>query len=78
MMPPAAEFESVLGDKLGIGDDDTVVVYDSHGLFGAARAWYTLFAYGFHRHPTRLVSDARARSRMHIATSCRTFQTWHY
>jgi thiosulfate/3-mercaptopyruvate sulfurtransferase len=40
MLPGPTQFGDAVG-QLGIGDGDTVVVYDSVGLFSAARVWWT-------------------------------------
>jgi thiosulfate/3-mercaptopyruvate sulfurtransferase len=40
MLPGTTQFGEVVG-ALGIGDGDTVVVYDSTGLFSAPRVWWT-------------------------------------
>ena len=48
MLPDAATFASAMR-KLGIGNEHTVVVYDSEGMFSAPRAWWMLRAMG-HRH----------------------------
>jgi thiosulfate/3-mercaptopyruvate sulfurtransferase len=40
MLPGPTQFSEAAG-ALGIGDGDTVVVYDSVGLFSAARVWWT-------------------------------------
>jgi len=40
MLPGPAHFGEAVG-ALGIGDGDTVVVYDSAGLYSAARVWWT-------------------------------------
>src|SRR3984957_17046030 len=45
MLPGPAHFGEVVG-ALGIGDGDTVVVYDSTGLFSAARVWWTFRVFG--------------------------------
>jgi thiosulfate/3-mercaptopyruvate sulfurtransferase len=45
MLPGTTQFGDVVG-KLGIGDGDTVVVYDSVGLFSAARVWWTFRVFG--------------------------------
>jgi thiosulfate/3-mercaptopyruvate sulfurtransferase len=45
MMPTPAQFSAQVG-ALGIGNDDTVVVYDNTGLFSAPRAWWMLRAMG--------------------------------
>lgn len=49
MMPGPQKFSSMVGG-LGIGDGDSVVVYDSHGGYlAAARVWWMFRAFG-HRH----------------------------
>ncbi|HEY1981182.1 MAG TPA: 3-mercaptopyruvate sulfurtransferase [Xanthobacteraceae bacterium] len=45
MLPGQTQFGDVVGE-LGIGDGDTVVVYDSVGLFSAARVWWTFRVFG--------------------------------
>ena len=45
MLPDADAFADAMG-KLGIGEDMTIIVYDSLGLFAAARVWWTLRAFG--------------------------------
>ena len=45
MLPGAAQFGEAVG-ALGIGDGDTVVVYDSLGLYSAARVWWTFRIFG--------------------------------
>jgi thiosulfate/3-mercaptopyruvate sulfurtransferase len=45
MLPPTHEFATKVG-ALGIGDDDHVVIYDTVGTTGAARAWWTFRAMG--------------------------------
>ena len=40
MLPGPKQFGEV-GGRLGIGDGDTVVVYDSTGLYSAPRVWWT-------------------------------------
>jgi thiosulfate/3-mercaptopyruvate sulfurtransferase len=45
MLPGAAQFGAAVG-ALGIGDGDTVVVYDSVGLYSAARVWWTFRIFG--------------------------------
>ncbi len=45
MLPSAQEFSSAMS-KLGIGDDQTLVVYDGAGLFSAARVWWTFRVMG--------------------------------
>lgn len=45
MLPGPKQFGEAAGN-LGIGDGDTVVVYDSTGLFSAARVWWTFRLFG--------------------------------
>jgi thiosulfate/3-mercaptopyruvate sulfurtransferase len=45
MLPGTTLFGDVVG-QLGIGDGDTVVVYDSTGLFSAPRVWWTFRVMG--------------------------------
>ncbi len=45
MMPDAETFAASVG-ALGIGNGSSVVVYDTHGLFSAARAWWMFRAFG--------------------------------
>jgi len=45
MLPGATQFGDAMG-ALGIGDGDTVVVYDSRGLYSAARVWWTFRIFG--------------------------------
>jgi thiosulfate/3-mercaptopyruvate sulfurtransferase len=45
MLPDAAAFADATG-KLGLSADMSMVVYDSLGLFAAARVWWTLRAFG--------------------------------
>lgn len=45
MLPSPAEFGAAVG-KLGIGDGQTIVVYDGIGLLGAARVWWTFRVFG--------------------------------
>jgi thiosulfate/3-mercaptopyruvate sulfurtransferase len=45
MMPAADEFSTAVG-ALGIGNDETVVVYDGTGMFSAPRVWWMLKAMG--------------------------------
>lgn len=45
MLPPADQFQRQMG-ALGIGGNDSVVVYDAHGLMSAARAWWMFRAFG--------------------------------
>lgn len=53
MLPPAEQFERSAGD-LGIGNDHTVIAYDTIGLFSAARAWWMFRIFG---HDTVAVLD---------------------
>ena len=45
MLPGATQFSKAVG-ALGIGHDDTIVVYDGAGLGGAPRVWWTFRAFG--------------------------------
>lgn len=45
MMPSAGEFFKAVGE-LGIGDGETVVVYDGSGIFSAPRVWWMFKAMG--------------------------------
>ncbi len=48
MLPPPEQFTTAMRE-LGINQDDHVVVYDSAGLFSAARAWWMLRVFGHGR-----------------------------
>jgi thiosulfate/3-mercaptopyruvate sulfurtransferase len=45
MLPGTTLFDEAVGG-LGIGTEDTVVVYDSIGLYSAARVWWTFRIFG--------------------------------
>src|ERR1700683_841883 len=45
MLPGAAQLGEALG-ALGIGDGDSIVVYDSLGISSAARVWWTFRIFG--------------------------------
>jgi thiosulfate/3-mercaptopyruvate sulfurtransferase len=45
MLPGPTHFGEAVG-ALGIGDGDTVVAYDSVGLYSAARVWWTFRIFG--------------------------------
>lgn len=45
MLPTPEAFADAVG-RLGIGNDTTIVVYDSVGLFSAPRVWWTLRVFG--------------------------------
>jgi thiosulfate/3-mercaptopyruvate sulfurtransferase len=45
MLPGTTQFGEAVGG-LGIGNDDTVVVYDSIGIYSAARVWWTFRIFG--------------------------------
>jgi thiosulfate/3-mercaptopyruvate sulfurtransferase len=45
MLPGPKQFARDVG-ALGIGNDDTIVVYDGAGLFSAARVWWTFRIFG--------------------------------
>ena len=48
MLPPPAQFSNAMA-SLGVRHDRPVVVYDSAGLFSAARLWWSLRVYGHPR-----------------------------
>jgi len=45
MLPSTVKFASRM-KKMGVGDGIRIVVYDTHGLFSAARVWWTFRAMG--------------------------------
>jgi thiosulfate/3-mercaptopyruvate sulfurtransferase len=45
MLPDATQFSAAIG-ALGISNSDAIVVYDSAGLFSAARLWWMLRVFG--------------------------------
>lgn len=45
MLPSESDFAAAMS-AAGVGNDSDVVVYDVHGLFSAARAWWMLRAFG--------------------------------
>ncbi len=45
MLPGLDAFSSMMG-HMGSGDGHRIVVYDRHGLFSAARVWWTFRAFG--------------------------------
>lgn len=45
MLPEPEAFSSMMR-HMGIGDGHRIVVYDRHGLFSAARVWWTFHAFG--------------------------------
>jgi thiosulfate/3-mercaptopyruvate sulfurtransferase len=45
MLPGPDQFSTAAG-KLGIGKDDTIVVYDGAGIGGAPRVWWTFRIFG--------------------------------
>jgi thiosulfate/3-mercaptopyruvate sulfurtransferase len=45
MLPGTSQFDKDVG-ALGIGRDDTIVVYDGSGLGGAPRVWWTFKIFG--------------------------------
>ncbi len=47
-MIPSPELFARKMERLGIGDDDRVIVYDSAGLSSAGRAWWMLRLFGHH------------------------------
>ena len=45
MLPSTIKFASRM-KKMGVGDGMKIIVYDTHGLFSAARVWWTFRAMG--------------------------------
>ncbi len=45
MLPPVTVFEEAVA-KMGISNQSRVVVYDSQGVFSAARVWFTFRYFG--------------------------------
>ena len=45
MLPSEDEFAARIGE-LGIGNDTHIIVYDTHGLMSAARAWWMFRVFG--------------------------------
>jgi len=45
MLPNADQFSAAVG-ALGIGNDDTLVVYDASGMYSAPRVWWTFRIFG--------------------------------
>jgi thiosulfate/3-mercaptopyruvate sulfurtransferase len=45
MLPPTVKFASRM-KKMGVGDGMRIVIYDTYGLFSAARVWWTFRAMG--------------------------------
>ncbi len=45
MLPSPADFAAVVG-RLGIGNTDSVVAYDGHGMFSSPRVWFTFRVFG--------------------------------
>jgi len=45
MLPSPAAFATAVGN-LGIGDRDTIVAYDGHGMFSSPRVWFTFRLFG--------------------------------
>jgi thiosulfate/3-mercaptopyruvate sulfurtransferase len=45
MLPGTTQFSKDVGE-LGVGKDDTIVVYDGAGLGGAPRVWWTFKVFG--------------------------------
>jgi thiosulfate/3-mercaptopyruvate sulfurtransferase len=45
MLPSSIKFSSRM-KKMGIGDGMRIIVYDTHGLYSAARVWWTFRAMG--------------------------------
>ena len=45
MLPSPEDFAVAVG-KLGVGDQNTIVAYDGHGMFSSPRAWFTFRLFG--------------------------------
>ncbi len=45
MLPPPAKFAARM-KAMGVGDGQSIVIYDTHGVFSAPRAWWTFRAMG--------------------------------
>jgi thiosulfate/3-mercaptopyruvate sulfurtransferase len=45
MMPSPSDFAAAAGG-LGVSDQDTIIVYDSHGIFSSPRVWFTFRLFG--------------------------------
>jgi thiosulfate/3-mercaptopyruvate sulfurtransferase len=45
MMPSPDDFAAAAGG-LGIGEKDTIVIYDSHGIYSSPRVWFTFRLFG--------------------------------
>lgn len=45
-MLPSEELFAKTAGAMGISNDDTIVIYDGHGLFSAARVWWTFRTFG--------------------------------
>jgi thiosulfate/3-mercaptopyruvate sulfurtransferase len=45
MMPSLEDFAAAAG-KLGVTEQDTIVVYDGHGIYSSPRVWFTFRLFG--------------------------------
>jgi thiosulfate/3-mercaptopyruvate sulfurtransferase len=45
MLPSPEDFAVAVG-KLGVGDQNTIVAYDGHGMFSSPRVWFTFRLFG--------------------------------
>jgi thiosulfate/3-mercaptopyruvate sulfurtransferase len=45
MLPSPTEFAAAAG-KLGIGETDTIIAFDGHGMFSSPRVWFTFRLFG--------------------------------
>ena len=45
MLPTPEYFADAVG-KLGIGNGDTIIAYDGHGMFSSPRVWFTFRLFG--------------------------------
>ncbi len=45
MLPTPEDFADAVG-KLGVGNGDTIIAYDGHGMFSSPRVWFTFRLFG--------------------------------
>jgi len=48
MLPNEVQFGQMMGE-LGLSEKDTIVVYDSKGMFSSPRVWYTFRVFGVNK-----------------------------
>ncbi len=78
MLPDAETFAKAVGE-MGITIDDTIVVYDRHGMFSAPRVWWTFRMFG---HKNICVLDgglpAWIKAGQHIASTSSEYSPSFY